>query len=106
MPRLMQFATEMQGVPLQDSWDDIPPALGKEDSGYATQKPLARLTVSEARRLSQAGQFPAGSMGPKIEAAVNFVTSLPRARAVITSCDRMVGALDDGRGTWIVRDSG
>jgi DNA modification methylase len=43
MPRLVQFADEMPGVPLQDLWDDIPPVSGKEDTGFATQKPLALL---------------------------------------------------------------
>jgi len=43
MPRLLQFADEMPGVPLQDLWDDIPPALGTENQGYPTQKPLALL---------------------------------------------------------------
>lgn len=43
MPRLMHFADEMPGVPLQDIWDDIPPASGGEDEGYPTQKPLALL---------------------------------------------------------------
>ncbi|RJX19845.1 MAG: site-specific DNA-methyltransferase [Ammonifex sp.] len=42
-PRLMQFADEMPGVPLQDLWDNIPPALGGEDLGYPTQKPEALL---------------------------------------------------------------
>ena len=40
MPRLMQFAEDMPGVPLQDLWDDIPPVLGNERIGYPTQKPL------------------------------------------------------------------
>lgn len=43
MPRQMQFADEMPGVPLQDLWTDIPPASGDEDQGFATQKPLALL---------------------------------------------------------------
>jgi DNA modification methylase len=43
MPRLMQFSNEMLGVPLQDLWDDIPPASGGEDLGYPTQKPEALL---------------------------------------------------------------
>jgi len=42
-PRLMQFADEMPGIPLQDLWDDIPPALGSEELGYPTQKPEALL---------------------------------------------------------------
>jgi hypothetical protein len=43
MPRIVQFANEMPGVPLQDLWDDIPPASGAEDLGYPTQKPKALL---------------------------------------------------------------
>ena len=45
MPRLMQFAEEMLGIPLQDLWTDIPPisALAAERLGYPTQKPLALL---------------------------------------------------------------
>ena len=52
-PRLMQFADEMPGIPLQDLWDDILPALGKERTGFRTQKPVALLeriiTVSSNR---------------------------------------------------------
>ena len=45
MPRLVQFANDMPGVPLQDLWVDIPPigATASERLGYPTQKPLALL---------------------------------------------------------------
>jgi DNA modification methylase len=45
MPRLMQFADDMPGIPMQDLWTDIPPisALAAERLGYPTQKPLALL---------------------------------------------------------------
>jgi DNA modification methylase len=43
MPRLMQFADEMPGIPLQDDWDDINRTAGEEDLGYPTQKPEALL---------------------------------------------------------------
>ncbi len=43
MPRLVQYADEMPGIPLQDSWDDIHPASGSESLGYPTQKPLKLL---------------------------------------------------------------
>ena len=43
MRRLMHFAEDMPGIPLQDLWDDIPPVLGSERIGYPTQKPLAFL---------------------------------------------------------------
>lgn len=39
----MQFAQDMPGIPLQDQWDDIPPAVGSKDLGYPTQKPEALL---------------------------------------------------------------
>jgi site-specific DNA-methyltransferase (adenine-specific) len=43
----------MPGVPLQDIWNDIPPALGAQDLGYPTQKPLALL-----ERIIQASSNP------------------------------------------------
>jgi hypothetical protein len=43
MPRLMQFADKMPGVPLQNDWQDIPPAPASEALGYPTQKPLTLL---------------------------------------------------------------
>jgi len=38
-PRLMLFADDMLGIPLQDLWTDIPPESGERDLGYPTQKP-------------------------------------------------------------------
>lgn len=38
-----------------------------------TQKELDMLSTAEAKKLLEEGQFPAGSMGPKIEAAIEFV---------------------------------
>jgi adenine specific DNA methylase Mod len=43
MPRLMHFADDMPGIPLQDMWFDVPPALGSQDLGYPTQKPMTLL---------------------------------------------------------------
>jgi DNA modification methylase len=43
MPRLIQYADEMPGVPLQSDWQDIPVVAGDEDLGYDTQKPIALL---------------------------------------------------------------
>jgi DNA modification methylase len=41
MPRLVQFADKMPGVPLQNDWQDIRPAPKSEALGYPTQKPLS-----------------------------------------------------------------
>jgi DNA modification methylase len=43
VPRQKRYLDEMPGVPLQNDWNDIAPANGKEALGYQTQKPLALL---------------------------------------------------------------
>ena len=43
VPRLKRYLDEQEGIPVGDTWDDIPIALGKERIGYPTQKPLALL---------------------------------------------------------------
>jgi carbamate kinase len=71
------------------------------DYGRPTQRPVAVLTVGEARRYLAAGQFPAGSMGPKIEAAVQFLEAGGR-QVIITSPEHIPGALAGEAGTRIV----
>ncbi len=70
--------------------------------GKPGQRFLDRLTVAEARRLLAAGEFPPGSMGPKVEAAIEFVET-GGERAVITSLDRIAEAAAGRAGTAIVR---
>jgi carbamate kinase len=45
------------------------------DYGTAHARELSSLTVAEARELLAAGQFPEGSMGPKIEACADFAST-------------------------------
>ena len=48
------------------------------------------------------GQFPSGSMGPKIEAAKRFVLGSAKGRkAIITSLDRALDALSGKTGTLV-----
>lgn len=70
---------------------------------YATkgERHLERMTVSDARRFLAAGHFPAGSMGPKVEAAVEFIEGGGR-RAVIASIDMIDLAVAGTGGTEIV----
>jgi carbamate kinase len=72
------------------------------DFGRPGQRFLDRLTVAEARRLLAAGEFPPGSMGPKIEAAIEFVERGGQ-RALITSLDRIAESVAGRAGTSIVR---
>jgi carbamate kinase len=62
---------------------------------------LSSMTVAEARRYMDEGQFPEGSMGPKVEAAIAFVESGGR-EAVITSIGRLGEALAGEAGTRII----
>ena len=63
--------------------------------------PLPILTVGDARELAAAGEFPAGSMGPKIEAALDFLAS--GDRVLVTALPRFADALAGRCGTWITR---
>ena len=66
------------------------------------QQVLRNLTVAEARRHLKDGQFPAGSMGPKIEAAISFLEN-GGEQVLITSIDRAAEALDGQAGTLLTR---
>jgi len=74
------------------------------DFGKPTQRAVAKLTVSEARQHHRDGQFPPGSMGPKIDAALNFLADYD-GTVVITSLERAFDALTGNAGTRIVRDA-
>ena len=71
--------------------------------GYGTdhQWPLRSVPAAEARRLLADGEFPAGSMGPKIEAACRFVEATGRG-AVITSIAHCSEAVTGEAGTQVV----
>jgi carbamate kinase len=73
------------------------------DFGKPSARGVARLTVSEARRHLADGQFPPGSMGPKIQAALDYL-ALADGQVVITSLERAFDALTTGAGTRLVRD--
>ena len=70
------------------------------DFGRPTERPLHDVTADEMRAHLAAGQFPAGSMGPKVESALRFVEAGGR-RSIITSLERLPDALADKAGTHI-----
>ena len=66
------------------------------------QTELDHMTVGQARRHLADGQFPPGSMGPKIEAAVQFLERAKSgAEALITSDRCVTAALEGNAGTRI-----
>jgi carbamate kinase len=74
------------------------------DFGQPSQRELTRVSLSQMRQYQAQGQFPAGSMGPKVEAAIQFLQGGGR-RAIITSLDAAVPALRGETGTHIVPDA-
>lgn len=73
------------------------------DYGQPTQRPLGKVTLSEIKGLYDQGQFPPGSMGPKILAAIRFLEG-GGEEVVITATEKLVDALEKGAGTHIYRD--
>jgi carbamate kinase len=71
------------------------------DFGRPTHRPIDRMTSSEAQRWLDEGQFPPGSMGPKITAARRYLAR-GGGKVVITSLDRTCDALRGDAGTTIV----
>jgi carbamate kinase len=67
----------------------------------ADQRPLERVDAAELRRHYEAGQFPPGSMGPKVAAALRFVESGGQ-RALITTYERLGEAMHGRSGTHVV----
>ena len=75
-------------------------------SNYGTDdaKPLPTLSVDEAVAMLQGGQLPVGSMGSKIEAAVDFVDTTGND-AYITKPENILTAIAGKAGTRIVKDT-
>ena len=73
-------------------------ALGfKTDS----ERPLDEMTVAQAEEYLEAGEFPAGSMGPKIKAAIKFINGGGKC-VVITSISLAAEAIAGKSGTRII----
>lgn len=64
------------------------------------RKPLASMTVAEAKQHLAAGQFPEGSMGPKIEAAIDFLEQGGR-EVIVTNPEHLLQAAEGTEGTHI-----
>ncbi len=72
--------------------------------GTSNQTNLEKLSISEAKKYLEEGQFPVGSMGPKIQAVINFMEA-GGEKAIITSIEKIKDALEGRAGTYIYRDN-
>jgi carbamate kinase len=73
------------------------------DFGTRWERELATITVADAERALAEGEFPPGSMGPKVESAGHFVEA-SGGRAVITAPGRLRASVEGADGTWVVGD--
>jgi carbamate kinase len=71
------------------------------DYGGPAERGLPELTVGDARRHLAAGQFPPGSMGPKIEAAIEFIEA--GGEEVVITCPELIEDALAGRAGTRVR---
>lgn len=66
------------------------------------QQDLDHITVDQAKKYLEEGQFPKGSMGPKIQAAINFIEN-GGEKVIITSIEKSADAMDKNVGTILTR---
>ncbi len=69
-------------------------------SATPSEKPIRKMNAREAQRFLEEGEFPSGSMGPKVEASILYATATGRS-ALITDIDHLDGALKGEDGTWV-----
>lgn len=77
--------------------DEVYINYGKED-----QQPLRKVTVEEMEEYLEKGEFPPGSMGPKIRASIDFIRGGGK-EVIITSVDKVEAALKEESGTRIIK---
>jgi carbamate kinase len=68
--------------------------------GKRNESVISEMTIREAARWLRYGHFPPGSMGPKVEAAIEFIAAT-RNPVLITSLPRALQALQGKAGTWL-----
>jgi len=75
------------------------------DFGQPAERAVDRMTIAQASKWLDAGQFPRGSMGPKVAGAIEFLSARPNgsARAIIGALDRAADAAAGRTGTTITR---
>ena len=72
------------------------------DFGKPTQRSLDRLNLKEAKAHLASGQFPPGNMGPKIQAAIEFLEA-GGERVTITDMEHIVSAVEGKAGTQVAK---
>ena len=74
-----------------------------ENFGTSEEHPLDKLTVAEAKRMMEKGQFEEGTMLPKIEAAIDFIGDSAIRKVVITKLEKAREGVSGMGGTIITK---
>ncbi len=74
-----------------------------ENFGRPNQRWLRRMPLAKAREMMDSHQFPPGSMGPKVQASMDFVQTTGK-EVLITDEDSLKKALEGRAGTFLVPD--
>ena len=69
--------------------------------GQPNQEKLEKVTASQLKAWKDQQQFAAGSMLPKVEAAIAFVEAHPSGKAIVTSLENIANVISEGSGTQI-----
>lgn len=69
--------------------------------GKDSEEAISSLTVSDAEKMIEDGQFGQGTMLPKIEAAISYLSVNKKGSVLITSLDTIADALKGKAGTVI-----
>ncbi len=75
------------------------------DFGKPTERQIKSMTADEAAKWLGEGQFPAGSMGPKVQAAIQFIRSsgAQNPQVIIGPLERATDAVAGKTGTRITK---
>jgi carbamate kinase len=68
-----------------------------------TQRPIYAIEAANLEAYSQQGQFPAGSMGPKVESVLRFLHRGGQ-EAIVTSCEHLRRSVEGAAGTHVFAD--
>jgi len=73
--------------------------------GQPDEREIEHMTIDEVKKWMAEDQFPPGSMGPKMQGAINFLDAShkPDARVIIGHLDRAADALTGKSGTTITK---
>ena len=120
------------GIPViveQDRWFGIPAVIDKDrfsallaisleadvfitstavdqiELGFGTNRAqkLSKMNVVEAKKYLESGEFPEGSMGPKVEAMLSVVEKMKKTKVILCSPGNGLDSLRGEAGTEIIR---